>query len=61
MPVDIGSTDSPDVMEMTVSLWLTDQIWEQVSRAIHSDDAERVLVEIYGRVFKSVRASHKAS
>lgn len=61
MPVEIEQTDSRDVMEMSVSLWITEQIWEQVSRAIHSDDSERVLLEVYGRVFRSVHQTHAQS
>ena len=58
MAYEFKQTDSRDVMEMAVTLYMTDQIWEQVARAIHSDDAERVITEIYDRVYKSVRTTH---
>jgi hypothetical protein len=59
MPVDMNSTNEPSVMEMNVSLWITSEIWVQVSRAIHTDDAERSLLEIYDRVYRAVRKTHQ--
>ena len=58
--VDLPDTDSKDVMEMAVALWIAERVWDQVSRAVHSDDAEEMLVSTYDRVFKAIRGSHQA-
>jgi hypothetical protein len=55
----LPDTDSTDVMQMAVSLWLTDLIWVQVSRTIHADDAESTLTDLYSRVYASVKESAK--
>jgi hypothetical protein len=55
----LPDTDSTDVMQMAVSLWLTDLIWGQVSRTIHADDAEKTLTSLYARVFASVQETKK--
>jgi hypothetical protein len=55
---ELPDTDSPQVMEMSVALWITEKVWEQVSRAVHVDDSEEMLRDIYGRVFQSVKKAH---
>jgi hypothetical protein len=56
--LDLPDTDSSDVMEMAIALWLSERVWDQVARAVHGDDAEEMLVAIYDRVFKAVRKTH---
>lgn len=55
---ELPNTDSPDVMEMSVALWITEKVWEQVSRAIHTDDSEEILRSIYVRVYQGIKAAH---
>jgi hypothetical protein len=55
---DLPNTDSAEVMEMSVALWITEKVWDQVSRAVHVDDSEEMLRAIYARVFKAVKAAH---
>jgi hypothetical protein len=57
---ELPDTDSSDVMEMGVALWITAQVWEQVSRAVHTDDSEDIITNIYTRVYKAVKTVHKA-
>ena len=58
-PIALPNTDSPDVMEQAVSIWLTHVIWNHMSR-YHTDDMEEQLLSLYGRVFGHVHAAHKA-
>jgi len=57
-PIELPNTDSPEVMTQAVSTWLTHIIWQHMSR-YHTDDMEEQLLELYGRVYTSVAASHK--
>jgi hypothetical protein len=57
---ELPDTDSRDVMEMSVALWITSQVWEQVSRAVHTDDSEEIITNIYTRVYKAVKGVHTA-
>jgi hypothetical protein len=59
MAVEPSSTNDRAVMQMNVSLWITDQIWVQMSRAVHSDEAETELLAIYERVYKAVNKAHQ--
>ncbi len=59
--MDINSlpdTDSPEVMEQAVSLWLTSVIWGQKWREVHPDAVERTLLELYDNVFRTVHKTH---
>ena len=56
--MEIPDTDSPEVMEQVVSLWITDQIWDQVSRLLHDDELEEKLTTLYNRVYNSVKRTH---
>ena len=55
---ELPNTDSRDVMEMSVALWITEKVWGQVSRAIHTDDSEEILSSIYARVYKAIKTAH---
>jgi hypothetical protein len=55
---ELPDTDSREVMEMSVALWITAQVWEQVSRAVHTDDSEEIITNIYTRVYKAVKTVH---
>lgn len=57
---DLPDTDSREVMEMSVALWITSQVWEQVSRAVHTDDSEEIITHIYTRVYQAVKGVHTA-
>ncbi len=57
---ELPNTDSPEVMEMSVALWITEKVWGQVSRAIHTDDSEEILSSIYTRVYKAIKTAHAA-
>jgi hypothetical protein len=52
------NTDSPEVMQAAVSAWITSLIWKQVSRGVHDDDAEEMLVGVYARIYKAVKTAH---
>ena len=54
----LPETDTPDVMQQAVSLWLTNVIWDQHSRGVHPDKIEQDLLELYDRVYKAVRKAH---
>lgn len=56
--MEIPDTNSPEVMEQVVSLWITDQIWDQVSRLLHDDELEEKLTTLYSRVYNSVKRTH---
>jgi hypothetical protein len=56
-PLDLPNTDSPEVMQQAVSVWLTHMIWQQLSR-YHTDDYEEKLLALYDRVYKSVSGAH---
>lgn len=58
-PLGLPNTDSPEVMEQVVSVWLTHIIWQHLSR-YHTDDMEEQLLLLYSRVFKAVRQAHQA-
>lgn len=61
MEIDtLPTTDSPEVMEQAVSLWLTSVIWAQKWREVHPDAVERTLLELYEHVFQTVRRTHKS-
>jgi hypothetical protein len=57
--LDLPSTDSPEVMEQAVSIWLTHIIWDQHSRGVHPDQIEENLVDLYSRVYRKVREAHE--
>ncbi len=57
---ELPSTDSPEVMQQVVSVWLTHVIWDQHSRGVHPDHIEESIVDLYARVYKKVRAAHEA-
>ena len=56
--MEIPDTNSPEVMEQIISLWITDQVWEQVSRLLHDDELEDKLTTLYDRVYRSVKRTH---
>jgi len=56
--IELPDTNSPEVMEQAISLFLTNILWEQSSRMISPDDMEVNLLAVYGRVFKAVHAAH---
>jgi len=57
--IDLPDTDSTEVMQQAVSLWLVNIIWDQHSRGVHPDNVEEDLLTLYSRVFESVRKAHK--
>lgn len=58
--LDLPSTDSPEVMEQVVSVWLTHVIWDQHSRGVHPDHIEESIVDLYVRVYQKVKEAHKS-
>ncbi len=56
--MQIPDTDSPEVMEQVVTLWITDQVWDQVSRLLRDEELEENLLQLYDRVYRSVKQSH---
>lgn len=56
--MQIPNTDSPEVMEQVVTLWITDQVWDQVSRLLRDEELEENLLQLYDRVYRSVKKSH---
>jgi hypothetical protein len=57
----LPNTDSPEVMTQAVSVWLTSEIWREVSRIVRDDEAEEELSGIYARVYASVKKAHGAA
>ena len=56
-PIQLPNTDSPEVMEQAVSIWLTHLVWQHLQR-YHTDDLEEQLLALYGRVYKAVHETH---
>lgn len=56
--LNLPDTDSPEVMQQVISLWLTNVIWEENSRLVSSEDLEGKLLETYSRVYQAVRNAH---
>ena len=57
----LPNTDSPEVMAQAVSIWITSEIWREVSRIVRDDEAEDTLAGIYTRIYGSVKKAHSAS
>ena len=57
-PIPLPNTDSPEVMEQAVTVWLTHAIWHHMSR-YHTDDMEEQLLALYARVFEHVHKAHR--
>ena len=55
----LPNTDSPEVMQQAISIWLTNLIWEQASRLIPDEKVEAEVTSIYARVYKAVSHAHK--
>jgi hypothetical protein len=55
--VELPNTDSPEVMNKAVSIWLAHVIWEQFSRVSHPEEIEEQLLGVYERVYKSVSSA----
>ena len=58
--LELPNTDSPEVMQQAISCQIAFQIWEQISRIVHDDEAEQKLLNIYSRVYASVKATHES-
>ena len=58
--IELPDTDSPEVMQQVISLWLTKVIWDEYSRGIQTDDTEKELLGLYTRVREAVRTSGPA-
>ena len=50
----LPDTDSPEVMQQAVAVWITGQVWQALQRAVRDDEAEQVIADVYDRVYKSV-------
>ena len=59
--VELPNTDSPNVMNQAVTIWLTHVIWEQFSRVSHPEEIEEQLLGVYERVYKSVSSADSNS
>jgi len=57
--LNLPNSDSPEVMEQAVSIWMTSQIWQQVARVVHHDDAEDKILSIYDKVYRAVKKTHR--
>ena len=55
---DLPDTDNPDVMAQAVSIYLLGIIWEEHLRMIDPENVEEQALELYTRVYKSVKAAH---
>jgi hypothetical protein len=53
----LPNTDSPEVMTEAIAVWLTNIVWQHMSR-YHTDDMEPELLKLYGRVYASVKEAH---
>jgi hypothetical protein len=56
-PITLPNSDSPEVMEQAVSVWLTHAIWHHMSR-YHTDDIEEAILALYTRVYQNVHKAH---
>ncbi len=54
----LPDTDSPEVMQQAVAVWITGQVWQALQRAVRDDEAEQVIADVYDRVYKSVKKTH---
>ena len=55
----LPDTDSPEVMQQAIAMWLTGLVWEQTSRLIPDEKVEAELTSIYHRVYQLVSQAHK--
>lgn len=55
----LPNTDSPEVMQQAITMWLTNLIWEQTSRLVPDEKVEEEVTSIYHRVYKLVSQAHK--
>ena len=56
--VDLPNTDSPEVMQQAVSIYLLHTVWEEYSRIIDPELIEDKAIELYGRIYKQVSKIH---
>lgn len=54
----LPDTDSPEVMEQAISIWMTTLVWRQISRVVHDEEAESRLLSIYDHIFRGVKKTH---
>lgn len=57
----LPNTDSPEVMTQAVAIWITSEIWHEVSRIVRDDEAEDTLSGIYVRIYGKVKQAHTSS
>ncbi len=54
----LPNTDSPEVMEQAISIWMTTLIWRQIARVVLDEEAEQRLLGIYDGIYRAVRKTH---
>lgn len=54
----LPNTDSPEVMQQAVAVWITGQVWQALQRAVRDEEAEQVIADIYDRVYKRVKTAN---
>ena len=54
----LPSTDSPEVMQQAVAVWITGQVWQALARAVRDDETEQTITDVYDRVYRSVVKTH---
>jgi hypothetical protein len=58
--MELPNTDSPEVMELAVAVFITEQLWTSVGRMTASDETEQVYLALYDRVYKALKKTHGA-
>ena len=58
--VCLPDTDSPQVMQQSVSMEITEMIWEKYSSGVRAADVEGELLALYDRVYASVQDTHES-
>ncbi|MCE7938448.1 hypothetical protein DCC79_12085 [bacterium] len=54
----LPNTDSPEVMEQAISIWMTTLIWRQIARVVLDEESEARLLGIYDNIYRTVRKTH---
>ncbi|HQZ71178.1 MAG: hypothetical protein ACH37Z_14370 [Anaerolineae bacterium] len=57
----LPNTDSPEVMQQAVAVWIAGQVWQALARTVRDDEAEQTLTEIYDRVYRNIKKTHGAA
>ena len=56
--IELPNTDSPEVMQQAVSVYLMNLIWEELSRTVDPEKVDERVVDTYERVYSEVRRIH---